>query len=132
MPDDAALIQQFVSTRSQDAFAEIYRRHAPWIFAVARRQVKDAELANDITQAVFIVLSEKAARINPTASLAGWLFTTTRLTAKAALRAQERRRRHERKAAMIKQTITTNTDLEILDDLDNVVVKLRPADQQAI
>src|SRR3954464_12164414 len=132
MPDDAELIREFGSTRSEPAFAELYRRHSSWVYAVARRMVRDSELAGDVTQAVFIVLARKAPRLSESGKLTAWLFTTTRLTAKAALRAEGRRRKHEERAAQMKRQTGTSVDVELLDQLDDVVATLRPADQQAI
>jgi DNA-directed RNA polymerase specialized sigma24 family protein len=52
---DAQLLQQYLATGSQPAFARLVERHIGWVAAVARRRVRDAHLADDVTQAVFVL-----------------------------------------------------------------------------
>jgi RNA polymerase sigma factor (sigma-70 family) len=83
---DAELLAQFAAHRPE-AFAELVRRHGPMVRGVARRTVRDTHLADDVTQAVFLVLARKAARLAHPECLAGWLFgVATRLSRKAAAR----------------------------------------------
>jgi RNA polymerase sigma factor (sigma-70 family) len=98
---DADLLRDFTQQRSQAAFAEIVGRYSDLVFAAARRQVADPATAEDITQAVFLVLAQKSASIKPD-RLPAWLLATTRLCARRAIRTQTRRTYHEREAAMSK------------------------------
>ncbi len=79
---DADLLRDFTQQRSQAAFAEIVGRYSDLVFAAARRQVADPATAEDITQAVFLVLAQKSASIKPD-RLPAWLLATTRLCASA-------------------------------------------------
>ena len=97
---DDQLLRQFDAARDQDAFAAIVRRHSDLVYASARRQVRDPALAEDITQAVFVVLSRKARGVDG-ARLAGWLLGTTRLIALSTRRDAGRRAHHERQAAAL-------------------------------
>src|SRR5262245_5883111 len=55
--------------------------------AVARRAVRDARLADDVAQAVFLVLARTGGRLPRPDRLAGWLFgVTRRLAARAVAR----------------------------------------------
>ena len=94
---DWELLQQYVQTRSPDAFAELVRRHSAWVRSAARRLVRDEHLADDVTQAVFLALSQKASGLHQGAALSTWLFSVTRYASAAALRAQSRRQRHSRR-----------------------------------
>src|SRR5437868_13414062 len=95
---DAELLQAFVRSGSQAAFAELVARHIATVRAAAMRQVRDAHLAEDVAQAALIVLSKRAASV-PAGCLVGWLLTTTRYCARDALRARDRRLHHEHAAA---------------------------------
>jgi RNA polymerase sigma factor (sigma-70 family) len=137
--DDLALLRQFVSDRSQPAFAELVRRHVDMVYSGARRQVGDPALAEDVTQAVFVTLAEKAHTIRDGEALAGWLLVTTRFVALNALRAEARRRRHEREAAAMKSEIDDETDeanrrawASVGPVLDEAVGKLKTEDRDAL
>ena len=86
MYDDALLLRRYSQQRSEDAFAELLKRHANLVYSAALRQVHDAHLAEDVTQAVFIVLSRRAAALRPQIVLTGWLLDTTRRAALHAVR----------------------------------------------
>jgi RNA polymerase sigma factor (sigma-70 family) len=105
--DDQALIEQFVTQRSQTAFAELVRRYAGLVFSSARRQLSDAHQAEDVTQAVFVTLARKAASLPGDVVLSSWLLTATRYAASNARVVAARRRHHEAKAAaMAAETVT--------------------------
>jgi len=69
------------------------------VYSAARRHVGDAHLAEDVTQAVFILLFSKVSSIRNPAQLVGWLYKTTRYTACNAMKIENRRKRYEEKAA---------------------------------
>jgi RNA polymerase sigma factor (sigma-70 family) len=70
---DANLLRRYAAERDEVAFAELVRRHAPAVYAVCRRQLSDSHTLDDAFQAVFVVLSRKAAAITKPELLAGWL-----------------------------------------------------------
>jgi DNA-directed RNA polymerase specialized sigma24 family protein len=73
--DDAELLRQFASERSESAFAEVVRRHVSLVYFAALRQVGgNASLAEDVTQSVFTDLARKAAVLAHRPTLTGWLF----------------------------------------------------------
>jgi DNA-directed RNA polymerase specialized sigma24 family protein len=55
--------------------------------------------ADDAVQAVFILLVQRAARMNTRVRLTGWLFESLRYTIRGIHRAHRRRRFHEHAAA---------------------------------
>jgi RNA polymerase sigma factor (sigma-70 family) len=138
--DDVNLLRAFVEHRDEEAFAQLVRRYVDLVYATARRQVRDAHLAEDVTQAVFIMLARKADEVRPHA-VAGWLVRAARLAAKAAIRQDMRRRRHEAAAASL--ALVTSSDAmkklpsevkaELLGgELDEALAWLSEADRTAL
>src|SRR5205809_1106045 len=110
MPDptplsDHALLHAYDTTGDQVAFAQLVARHINLVYAAARRQIPrgDAHLADDVTQAVFLMLATKAraGAIGQRVVLAGWLYNATRYAAANALKIEARRRHHERKGSLM-------------------------------
>ena len=85
--DDLTLLREYAARQSESAFAELVARRIGFVYAAALRQVRDPHLAEEITQAVFIILAQKAGKISDQTILAGWLFKTTRYAALAQTRA---------------------------------------------
>ena len=78
MNDDLALLREYARSGSEDAFAALVSRHVNLVYSVALWQVRDADLAEEITQAVFIVLAHKAGSLGDKTILSGWLCRTAR------------------------------------------------------
>jgi RNA polymerase sigma factor (sigma-70 family) len=122
------------------AFAELVRRYADLAHAAACRQLP-AE-ADDVTQAVFLLLERKASTLLGRASIATWVFTATRLCARTATRAAQRRRRHEREAAAMRSertdmpgasSLTRDGDRdELTSMLDDAIESLPRVDRQIV
>lgn len=132
---DQDLWQQFLTGRSEAAFAELVRRYIGLVYAAARRQIKDPGAAEDVTQSVFVLLAEKARTLHNAAAIPGWLLVTTRSVALNAIRAQIRRERHESKAAVMKQESLPNVEPawgSISPLLDEAVAALRADDRDAL
>src|SRR5437899_1769749 len=91
--EDAVLLKEYVAQNSEDAFRELVNRHLDLVYATALRQVRCTHLAEDVCQAVFIALAQKAHLFSRDVILEGWLFRATRFAATNALRT-ERRNNH--------------------------------------
>src|SRR5437868_9661162 len=98
--DDSALLRRYIENSSDEAFAEVVSQHINLVYSVALRQVGNPHHAQEITQAVFIILAKKAAQLRHHQALSSWLFQTTRLTANNFLRSETRRLRREQEAYM--------------------------------
>ena len=80
--NDLELLQEYHREGSEAAFAELVRRHLNLVYSAALRHVGISAHAEEIAQAVFIILARKAAGLRPDTVLAAWLHETTRLTAR--------------------------------------------------
>jgi RNA polymerase sigma factor (sigma-70 family) len=70
---DEQLLADFLARRSDDAFSALIGRHGPMVLNVCRRILQDAHAAEDVFQATFLVLADRAGAIRRRASLAGFL-----------------------------------------------------------
>ena len=98
--DDLQLLEDYVARNSQEAFAELVRRYVNLVYSVAWRQLNNADQAQDVTQAVFLILAQKAAKLPKATVLSGWLYQTARLTSSTFIRGEMRRQRREQEAYM--------------------------------
>ena len=74
---DAELLT-LVAHGDKDALEGFYNRYAHVVFSLARYMLKDAALAEEITQEVFLALWQKASTFNPQrGSPKGWLMSIT-------------------------------------------------------
>jgi RNA polymerase sigma factor (sigma-70 family) len=98
--EDEHLVARFAHAREQDAFVELMRRHGPMVFGVCQRVLGNRHDAEDVFQAVFLVLARKASSLRSRSSVASWLC---RVAYHVALRAgAQASRRREREKAVAK------------------------------
>jgi RNA polymerase sigma factor (sigma-70 family) len=97
---DGQLLEGYVSSREEAAFAALLRRHGPMVWGVCRRLLPYHE-AEDAFQATFLVLVKKAASVKPRELVGNWLYGVAHQTAlKARVTAARRRGREKQVAAM--------------------------------
>jgi RNA polymerase sigma factor (sigma-70 family) len=124
---DASLLEHFVRSRDEDAFAALVRRHGPLVYNVCRRLLADTNAVDDCFQATFLVLARRAASIQAPEALAGWLYCVARRIARKA-----RARRplsslpdeHLLRPARDGDPLAALTAREVLDILDEEVHRL--------
>lgn len=146
MTDDATLLKHYAETHAETAFAEIVRRYVDRVFSGALRRVGgDVQLAEDVTQQVFVALARKAHVVAQHPVPSAWLHTTTRHEAANVVRA-ERRRKAREQAALDMDASNPNSPapdawrqiepmldaaLDDLDEADRSAVLLRFIDRRA-
>src|SRR5258706_5947057 len=92
--DDVQLLREYATRNSEAAFEHLVVRHINLVYSTALRQVRDPQLAQEVTQAAFILLARKARSIHEGTILSGWVFKTARFTALRALRGELRRQHY--------------------------------------
>jgi len=108
---DSELLRRYAREKSDEAFAALVTRHVNMVYSAALRKIGNPAAAQEITQAVFIILAQKANRLLPHPALSGWLYQTTRLTAANFQRTEIRRTRREQEAYM--QSLSRRTEPEL-------------------
>jgi RNA polymerase sigma factor (sigma-70 family) len=133
-PDDSALLRQYTENQSDEAFTALVTRHVNLVYSVALRHVGNTYNAEEITQAVFIILARKAGQLRHDKALSSWLFQTTRLTANNFLRSEARRHHREEEAYMRAAMEESGDDIwpKIGPLLDAAVAGLREQDRRAL
>jgi RNA polymerase sigma factor (sigma-70 family) len=138
MPDanDMELLREYSRDGSETAFADLVRRHINLVYSVALRHVGITAHAEEITQAVFIILVRKAAGLREKTVLEGWLYETARLTALSFMRGERRRQLREQEAYM--QSILNEPDTgdavwnQLASLLDEAMARLGKTDRDAV
>ena len=133
--NDIELIQDYSRHASEEAFAELVRRHIGLVHSAAMRHVGIAAHAEEVTQAVFIILARKAATLRKDIVLESWLYETTRLTSLSFLRT-ERRRQHREQEAYMQSTLQPTTNDSVWEQLapllDDAISRLARKDRDAV
>ena len=100
MTDDMELVRDYARSHSEEAFATLVSRHINLVYSVALRQARDAHLAEEVTQVVFVILARKAGALSPKTIISGWLCRTARNVSARALTMRQRRQNREQEAYM--------------------------------
>jgi RNA polymerase sigma factor (sigma-70 family) len=129
-----ALVREYALNQSERVFETLVSRHINLVYSVALRQVRDTHLAEEITQAVFVVLQRKAKTLGPKTVLSGWLWRTARYAAANILTVERRRQQREQEAYMRCQLNEpeSNAWMQIEPVLDLAMAQLGETDHNAI
>src|SRR3954465_15245334 len=96
---DTILLDAWRRDRDRGAMDLLIRRHIHFVYGAARRILRDPGWAEDVTQAVFMLLIQKAPPLPSDAAIAVWLHRTTRFACANARKMQSRREHRDRRAA---------------------------------
>ena len=133
-PDDIELLRQYSEEGSEEAFAALTARHVNLVYSAAVRKTGNPTAAEEVTQAVFIILAKKAGSLKQGTILSGWLYQTVRLTAANYLRTEIRRVRREQEALM--QTLSNETEADVwrqmTPQLEDAMGRLGEKDRNAL
>ncbi len=112
---DAALVVS-IGRYHEDALAEVYRRHAGAVFALARRLLADRTLAEEIVQEVFLRLWNDPDRFDPDrGSLRSYLLAQCHGRSVDLIRSESSRRRREEKELVMAAEAGYDLEHEVWD-----------------
>ncbi len=129
------MLRQYSERRAEGAFGELVRRHVDLVYSAALRMVRDAQLAEDVTQSVFMALARSARKLSDCAVLSGWLYRTTQNLAANAIRSDVRRRAREEEAAAMNDLLSAEPDVtweQVAPHLDAALIELSEPDRDAL
>jgi RNA polymerase sigma factor (sigma-70 family) len=137
MPEatDSDLLRDYSQRGSEQAFALLVERHINLVYSAAMRHVGVSAHAEEIAQAVFLILARKAGTLRPDIILEAWLYQTTRLTSLSFLRGERRRQARDYEAYMqstIQSSAGETTWNQIAPLLDEAVARLGKKDRDAV
>jgi RNA polymerase sigma factor (sigma-70 family) len=102
LPDEF-LLKKFISSRDEVAFATFVRRHGRMVLNVARRIVRNPHDSEDVLQATFLVLAQKARLVTNRDALASWLYKVAYRIALKAKSRNDRRRDTEKQGEVMSE-----------------------------
>ncbi|HTI69340.1 MAG TPA: sigma-70 family RNA polymerase sigma factor [Candidatus Limnocylindria bacterium] len=132
---DQQLLRDYQAGRSEEAFAELVRRHVDHLYSAALRMVCDAHLAEDVTQSTFLALARKAADLADRPVLSGWLHRTAQNLAAKTVRSDVRRRVREREVAIMNELLVAESEgvwKQVAPHLDAALGDLNDPDRDAL
>jgi RNA polymerase sigma factor (sigma-70 family) len=137
MRSDSELLAECAASGSEAVLAELAARHAPMVYRTCVRVLGDPHRAEDASQAAFVVLVRRAAKLRGEGRLAAWLHRVARNVALRALRDEALRARREKEAGMERaaredRSAAGGAGPEVAGLLDRELDALPAAQRQAI
>jgi RNA polymerase sigma factor (sigma-70 family) len=144
LPSDVELLRRYAATGAHADLTVLVHRYVDLVYSAARRQLRDAHAAQDVTQQVFVILFRKRRDLRPDTILPSWLLKVTSLECRTAMRTRSRRLRRERKVAQMTPEDASHSASpanspsqasdwdELAPHLDSAMNELSAGDRQAV
>jgi len=128
---DRELISEFLTARSDEAFREIVERYTDLVYGVCLRVLGDRNLAEDATQATFMVLLRRLETLRTDAPLGGWLHCVAERVARNMRKSKQRQERRESQIRASSHPDESRWD-DILPELDGALASLPDVQRDAV
>ena len=137
-PDDALLA--LIIVRDQEALAAFYDRYGARVFALALRLLNDRQIAEEVTQDVFLRLWQRAETFQPhESSFLAWLLAITRNRSIDELRSRRAAARRRERPEQIGTATAPDADPQsraedqlLADDVRRALADLPPVQRRAV
>lgn len=88
--NETQLVLQYQNTKSDRIIGELYNRHHKNLISFCSKILNERELAKDLTQDVFIKISQKLSQLKDAHAFLKWMYQIARNTCMDYLRANKR------------------------------------------
>src|SRR6185503_19239334 len=133
MTDSQQLLADYAAHGSETAFRELVSRYLNLVYSTALRLVGgNRQLAEDVSQTVFINLAKKASTLPASVMLGGWLHQHTFHVATKTMRSEWRRQSREREAVEMNMLQDDSTWRQLAPLIDEAITELPSEDRSAI
>jgi len=133
--DDMEWMRQYAANPSGSAFAALVSYNINLVYSAALRRVRNPQLAEEVAQAVFIILAGKASSLKEKTVLSGWLYRTACLTSNYVRKRENLRQEAEPKPgapASLHEAATDAAWHKIAPQLEEAMLWLGQTDCDAI
>jgi RNA polymerase sigma-70 factor (ECF subfamily) len=130
--DDAALFELWLTKKDGDAFAELARRHAPVVYDLAARVLRDRTAAEDVVQEALLDLALEPTRKPAEVGVVAWLARFAICRARNQ-RSSERCRTRRQQIVGLRRPEEAMPDdrIELKEEIDRALSAADP-DEQAV
>ncbi len=131
--NDLELLRQYTEKASEEAFTALVQRHLNLVYGTALRHVRSSQLAEEVSQSVFLSLAKNARTLRPDTILPAWLYQVARRAAIDVVRGEARREQREQIALDLANMKSDSPEwMRIEGLLDEVLETLEEPDRNAI
>ncbi len=127
-------LRAFARVRDNQSFEALVERYSGLVYGIALRKSGDPQMAEEITQNVFVIVAKKAVILASRPAFVGWLHRATTFECSNFLRAESHRRRTMKSYSdqLGRSGGRRHDDEDLLGAVDDALVDLPSSDRLAI
>lgn len=126
--DDQQLVHEFLESRSESAFLQLYRSKTPHLYRMALRLTQDSYQSEELVQEMWVIAIRKLAQFEWRSELKTWLIGILINLARSKRKEEEAVELTEE----MKQETTAEMSFASAQDLENGISELPPGYRQII